>query len=432
VFAGGCTIQTAASVLRGGAPDSPLEDDLISLLDKRLLREDARARHRFVMLATLRAYATERLQTESDADEVRRRHAAHFLAYAESAASSALEVELDNLAAALRHFVGRRETEEALRLAGLLGQFWWSRDFAEGWQRLSEVLALPAPERLRRSRAEVLLTAGRLAIRLGKLDEAAAVFDESLRIAGQEDDARLQAKALADRALVYMERAEFDDARPLLERALAAQRERPDGEGLADTLDSLGVLATGIGDYDVAEQRLNESLTLYPDEIGAAWVHNDLACLALARDDLRLAEDHAEQALATGQDRTDLAVVAWARNYLGLVASCRGEFARAREHHEESLKLVLLLGDRRPQALALEGFAALAVEEGAPRRALQLAVAAEARRAEAGIPRTVAESAILDRRLDRARAALGPDADAASAAARTMSLDEAVALARAE
>ena len=94
-------------------------------------------------------------------------------------------------------------------------------------------------------RAEVV-TAGRLAIRLGKLDEAAAAFDESLTIAGQENDVRLQAKAMADRALVHMERAEFDAARLLLERAEATQRERPDGQSPADTLDSLGVSPPGL------------------------------------------------------------------------------------------------------------------------------------------------------------------------------------------
>lgn len=430
VFAGGCTIETAASVLRGSDPDA-LEEDLFSLIDKRLLRDDIRGGQRFVMPETLRAYATERLEAEPGADEVRARHAAHFLALAESASASELEVELENMAAALRHFARCVLTGEALRLAALLAGFWWSRDFAEGWQRLSEVLDLTTPEPLQRAEADVRLWSGRLAIRLGRLDEAAEAFDRALTIAKREGDAEVEAQALADRALVHMERAEFEAARPLLERALDMQRERPAGEGLADTLDSLGVLATGIGDYDTAEQRLRESLALYRNEIGKAWVHNDLARLALAQDDLHLAEDHAKRAFATGTRRPDWAVVAWACNYLGLVASGRGELDRAREHHDESLKLVLLLGDRRPQALVLEGFAALAVEEREPRRALLLAGASEHRRAMAGIPRTVAESAILERRLVRAHAALGSDADAAYAAGRAMSLDEAVAVARA-
>lgn len=429
VFAGGCTIETAASVLRGSDPGA-LEEDLFSLLDKRLLRHDLRGGQRFVMPQTLRAYATERLKGPG-AHEVRARHAAHFLAYAEAATPGELQDELENLAAALRHFARCRQTGEALGLAALLAEFWWSRDFAEGWQRLSEVLDLTAAEPLQPAEAHVRLWAGRLAIRLGKLDEAAEAFDRALTIAKREEAPDVEAQALADRALVHMEHAEFEAARPLLERALTMQRQRPAGDGLADTLDNLGVLATAIGDYDTAEQRLHESLTLYQNEIGTAWVHNDLAWLALVRNDLGLADDHATRALAIGMRRPDLAIVAWARNYLGLVASERGELDHAREHHDESLKLVLLLGDRRVQALALEGFAALAVEEREPRRALLLAGASERRRTEARIPRTRAESANLERRLVRARAALGRDADAAYAAGMAMSLDEAVAVARA-
>lgn len=424
VFAGGCTVQTAAAVLRGGPPDHVLEEDLMSLLDKRLLRDDARTRHRFLMPATLRGYASEQLR---GVEAVRRRHAEHFLEFARSAKTPALEVELDNLAAALRHFVARREADEALELARLLGRFWWSRDFPEGWRRLREALELEVPPRLAKLQAEVRLTAGRLAIRLGKLDEAAEQFAVSLANARREGDGELEARALGEAALVHMERAQFDAALPLLNRALEALSA---GDDRADVLDSLGVVATGTKEYETAERRLGESLAMYEDEIGAAWVHNDLARLALARDDLRVAEDHAKRAFSTGQSRSDWALIAWARNYLGFVSSRHGDLEIAREHHDESLKLVRLLGDRRPQALALEGFATLAVEEGEPTRALPLTGAADALRADAGIPRTAAESAILERRLDRALAALGTGADAALGAGRALSLDEAVALAR--
>jgi tetratricopeptide (TPR) repeat protein len=202
--------------------------------------------------------------------------------------------------------------------------------------------------------------------------------------------------------------------------------------GLADTLDSLGVVASGKGDYDTAERWLRESLEHYEDDVGAAWVHADLARVALAKDDLRVAHDHAESALSTGQNRVDLAVVAWAHNYLGLVATGHRDFAAARRHLDESLKLVLVLGDLRPQALALEGFAVLAAEADEPERAVLLAAAAEMHRVRAGIPRTATDKAILDRSLTRAEDALGSRAETVTASGRALSMDQAVALARAE
>lgn len=59
VFVGGCSIETAAAVLRS-AESRTLEDDLLVLLDQRLLRDDVRGAHRFVMPTPLRSYAAER------------------------------------------------------------------------------------------------------------------------------------------------------------------------------------------------------------------------------------------------------------------------------------------------------------------------------------------------------------------------------------
>ena len=78
VFAGGWTLLAAEAVT-----DADL-DVAQSLVDKSLVR--ARERDRFFMLETIREFAAEQLDRSADADDVRRRHAAHFLAFAEAAA----------------------------------------------------------------------------------------------------------------------------------------------------------------------------------------------------------------------------------------------------------------------------------------------------------------------------------------------------------
>jgi predicted ATPase/class 3 adenylate cyclase len=98
VFRGGCTLEAAEEVC-----DADI-DTLHSLIDKSLLRRQG---ERFWMLETIREYATERLEERGEEDELRRRHADHFLSRAEDSAVGArselpeagvwLRDELDNI-----------------------------------------------------------------------------------------------------------------------------------------------------------------------------------------------------------------------------------------------------------------------------------------------------------------------------------------------
>ena len=106
------------------------------------------------MLETIRAYARERLEFSGEADDVRRRHAAYFLALAEAAESELsgpgagewldrLESEHDNLRQALMTLSGTgADTVTQLRLAAALWRFWWQRGYlSEGRRWLEQALA---------------------------------------------------------------------------------------------------------------------------------------------------------------------------------------------------------------------------------------------------------------------------------------------------
>src|SRR5439155_18362357 len=118
-------------------------DTLQSLVDKSLLRHTD---ERFWMLETIRDYAAEQLEASVEADELRSRHAKHFLALAEEAEQSLLgaspgewldrlERDHDNLRAALDCLERSDEMELALRLSGAVWEFWCLRNHAsEGWR----------------------------------------------------------------------------------------------------------------------------------------------------------------------------------------------------------------------------------------------------------------------------------------------------------
>jgi predicted ATPase/class 3 adenylate cyclase len=118
VFAGGCTLDAAEEVCQAEF------DTIVALIDKSLLY---REHDRYFQLETIREYALERLEETGEVDEVRRRHAEHYLERARSverlirspqAARAVDELERDhgNLRAALEWLSGD-SPDQPLRLA---------------------------------------------------------------------------------------------------------------------------------------------------------------------------------------------------------------------------------------------------------------------------------------------------------------------------
>jgi len=164
VFAGGWTLEAAEAVV-----DADIEV-LQSLVDKSLLRHTA---ERFWMLETILEFATQRLEVSGEANELRRRHAALFLALAEEAEPhlrspnptawlERLAPENDNFRATLSRLAAWADDEGRLRLAGALDDFWCPRtEQSEGRRYLEE--ALRASEQPSPARAKALLAAAHLA-----------------------------------------------------------------------------------------------------------------------------------------------------------------------------------------------------------------------------------------------------------------------------
>ncbi|MFI7357558.1 ATP-binding protein [Streptomyces avidinii] len=160
VFAGGCDLAAAEAVCADPRDPAPYDaaDLLGSLVDKSLVLAEPDEDHgmRYRMLETIHEYAAERAAAHpAGARDAARRHAAHYVAFAEEAEplirSAAqlpwirrVETELDNLRAALHTSAGEAaDTEVAQRLVFALGWFWWLRNYrAEGAEWTTRILAL--------------------------------------------------------------------------------------------------------------------------------------------------------------------------------------------------------------------------------------------------------------------------------------------------
>jgi predicted ATPase len=218
VFAGGCTLEAAEA-----ACDADL-DTLGSLLDKNLLRRDD---SRYRMLETIREFAREQLDHGTDADEIRRRHAEHFLAFALEAQPELvrrnqrqwldrLEADHDNLRAALSWLL-QLDPESGLALAHALTLFWYTRGHVrEGRDWLVAALER-APSSPSAVRAAALDWAGYLSNELG--EDGGASAEQAVACARAADAPAALALALCHLPHVAWP-GQVDRAIPVLEEAL--------------------------------------------------------------------------------------------------------------------------------------------------------------------------------------------------------------------
>ncbi|HEV8339260.1 MAG TPA: tetratricopeptide repeat protein, partial [bacterium] len=393
VFAGGCTLDSTEDV--AGADLDPLQ----SLVDKSLIRHTG---ERFSMLETIREYAAERLEESGEAEQLRRRHAEHFLALAEEAEPNLrgsprewldrLESEHDNLRAVLDWLEASGENQLSLRLAGVLSRFWAMR---------------------------------------GHLAEGRRHLENALRTDEQPTAAR--AKALNGLALVAISAGDAATGTLRAEEGLTLHRTLRDPWGTAHASFLLGAAATELADFARAQPLLEESLRVFR-ELGdehytllatrvLAWTHFELGDRARAR---ALHEEVVRRARASQNERM-------AATSLGALA----EYALYERRVEEALPMLTEstriyrdLGERLEVAINLCRFARALTLEGRAAAAAQLLASSEALHAEIGARMSSWVVQMNEGTLTTIRMLLDEAAFAAAwEQGRALTTDEAVALA---
>ena len=408
VFAGGWTLEAAEAVCAG---DGLAQDDVLDLLSglvakSLVLAGDGADAVRYRFLETLREYAAERLRDAGEESRLRARHRDWFLALAERAEPELrgprsvawldrLERERENLRAALGWCVERAEADPGLRLAGALARFWLVRGpYREARCTLAELLSSPAAHErttpILAARVDVLLAAGRLALRQDDQAAADAAYQEALEIS----------RGLGDR------------------------------RGLAMALYSIANLARVRGEYSTARSHHAEAIQLFEalsDDHWLATTHHDLGIAAYFEGDLTAAHEQYEAALALSRGLGDELGIASALNELGEVALLRGELDEARALEGTCLAMARRIDDKKLIAMSMAALAGLAAAQSRPTHALRLAGTALALNEATGQRNSPAWHAMLERWLLPARQALSVEACAAAqASGQSMSLDEAI------
>ncbi len=456
VFVGGAdaqAIEVVCAERAGGALGA-----LQSLVAQSLLRcdADAEGQPRFGMLETVREYARERLLVAGQADLLRQRHAAYYLALAHAAERELggsdqerwfrrLEREFANLRAAAE-WLAARDLAAAMRLSAALRQFWPTRGYlheGRGWlaaqladPRIGEVAPLV--------RARALGTAGFLAYHQGDLELAAeqsraaealcrvyadtqGSADAMLTLGGvdyyRNDYAAAEAcyaealaryrscaaqagvaSALKNLGLVAKDRGSFAEAIRFFAESLALRRELGDKRGVAQALFNLAVVAYWQADYARAFELAQPSASAYRelgDSMGLAYALDTLGMSACRLGSHAEAWQMLEEGLVLMRELGDRGGIALLLTDLGAAARACGERAIAQRRYAEALALAAEVGDQRRVAFCLEG---LALAAGPARlRAARLFGAAEALRRAIGSPLPPSERAEYEQGLAKLR-----------------------------
>jgi predicted ATPase/DNA-binding SARP family transcriptional activator len=368
-----------------------------ALIEHSLVRTSTTAR-RFFLLDTVREYAAERQDAGLPA-----RHAECFLARAlaaeaelagpgQAVALEQLDLEHEDMRAALAFFTARGAAEQELRLAGALARFWYLRGhLAESRDRLAAALA----------HADGATPLPLLADSLRKASAAAVL------------------------------RGEYDEASAYASRALALYRDLGDEVGTARALSNLGAMEHALGELDRAAASLQEAIAL-----ARTFVDTRICALALNnRGDLALTQGQFDEAVelfaesrALLEEAGDTANIARSLLNSAFAALDGGDAAGAAPLLLRSIGIAVDLGDAEDVAWCLLGAAALAVHGGDGERAGRLLGASRERlRRMQAAPKPYERG--LDERCEKALSAdVGPD-ELAVLLAEGAALDQAAATA---
>ena len=403
VFVGGFTLDALESVAQLDSNQSIL-DALSRLVDKSLVIVEQRDNVRYQLLETIGQYAGEKLQESGNARWSHDRHLAYFLMYAEKAEphifsaeqrawANRLEIEHDNLRAALRWSLESDQAKAGLQMAGALAWFWHSKGhLSEGNLWLEKILA-----------------------------------------SGIGNQGKERAKALRASSMISRDMGDYIRAKALADSSIELYREIGDNQGVGLALIDLGATLHFEGKREEAIEFLQESLYLLQstrEMWGIAYAQVLLGDAWFRLGDIERAATQWEASLRLTRELGDYSLMAWSLGGLADVARLRREYNRAIEMFKESLKLYRELGNKSEPPFTLEALGLAAAALGESQHAARLWGAAASWRETINEPLPQTFQKDYAESITQARTQLGEKVYASAwSEGHTMSPEQAIALA---
>ncbi|MBM2842563.1 MAG: Tetratricopeptide repeat protein [Anaerolineales bacterium] len=436
-FAGSFALDMVEAVFDGGwisgapaaiASPPAFLDLLSSLVDKSLVQLLPRAGQpvaRYRLPEVIRQYARAALEDSGEAAGTRTRHLAWIVGLAEQSEAAwvgpdralwldRLDLDHDDVRAALRWARTSQQASSALQLAKTAWRLWFTRGhWSEGRAWSEELLALDAelgfqaPPALR---ADVLYRAGTFAYRHHDFSAAVRHLEESASLCRSANPKEVPS-SLNVLAMIAQLEGDAPRAVRLYQEALAISRAHSDrwivgvillnlggcfreqGDyaraaecfaelaSFGDTADlvghaagQLGALAAAMGDFDLSRERLEAALPPFErlgDHDTLAEVLEELGRLAINHRKWDLAERWMGESLRAAEAVSSSYRIARAGIGLAHIARERNEFDKARGLYGQSLERAQALGDSLGTGLAWHGLGLLELALGEPAAAAE-------------------------------------------------------------
>jgi predicted ATPase/transcriptional regulator with XRE-family HTH domain len=393
VFVGGFTLEAAEGICSEG---TSLFEIIMTLTEKNLLKQIQSAEAelpRFSMLETIREYAREQLEKSQTFREVQQAHLTYFLNWVEELEpqlhgfeqtrwANLLELEHDNLRAALQFSLAEEKVELASRLGLGLNWFWYIHSHVtEGRRWLHKILSL-ASKSGDSVQAALLRVAGQLAHVQGDYQHSIPLLEQSIDQYRQLGDSLNLALALRMRGVSALNTSDYTKALALLEEALRLFRKLDHQWGITMTLTRLGQLRYEQGQFDIVRQLLNEAVEVAQsqgDKAALGYAELGLGWLELALGNYEPVQALADSGLGRAQSLGDQNLIAWNLWNKAGASLGQGLYLAAHTFAVQSYNIWLSIDDKMGLALSLTRQGAIAAAQrqfskaqGLYRRALKL------------------------------------------------------------
>jgi tetratricopeptide (TPR) repeat protein len=299
------------------------------------------------------------------------------------------DAEIGNIRAVLAWCLERGDAEKGLRICTEVRLCWLVRGaLAEGAGWLQPFLDTRPAEVSASVRGPALVVRAQLALAAGDLERAGDWAGTGLAQCQQARDPRFTAAALDVLARTALASGRPQEALRRAAEAVEETRASDDWWNRGFALGSLASALAAMGCLAEARQWAETGLALMleiDNQWGAAMFRLGLGDLARALGDPDTACGHYLAALPFVREAMTPSETTRCLARLGRIALKKGDFGQARAYLAGSLQLSLAAGSRTGIARGLLAFAALAVREDMPDRAVQLAAAATALCETAGL-----------------------------------------------
>ncbi len=380
-FSGGWSLEAAESVCSAEDGTSVL-DDLARLVDKSLVvKEEVNGEARFHMLETIRQYAEFKMFASEEVEDVKNRHRDWFMQLAEEAEPklrtgeqvtwlNQLELEHDNLRAAMNWSMEQKHIEQALRIPSALAYFWEIHGHEEeGRNWFKQSLEMDEDTKKKYPFAWATAVDGHfsLSVYTPNIKQYQTRMEEALDIFLKHGDFFRVGRILYHLAAFPAFAGDLETAKSTFQEGLNAYQTINDQWGVGECIHCIAHMAEQQGNEEEAHTLFYQSLEVLKP-IGDRWslFHPmvDTAEIALYKGELNKARMILEESIQTFEELKNRAWTSISINRLTQVLYEQGKYENARKVNQRNLEVMRETNDLNQISWSIELKGRIELAEG--------------------------------------------------------------------